>query len=359
MTSMIPVPAHRRVIIGVDTHKYVHAAVAIDDLGAVLDSRTFPADSCGYAQLIDWSLTLGGRLTFGIEGTGSYGAGLTSAVRRRDIGVIEVVRTDRRDRRLRGKSDTLDAENAAKAVLAGVATAIPKSADGVVEMIRTIKVAKDVAVKARTSAMITLKQVLVNAPAELREELQPLSKMLLIRRCAALRPGKVDTITAAAKHTLRAIARRWLDLDTEITAHEKLLTELTTAAAPDLASAFGVGADTAAEMLIVAGDNPDRIHSEAAFARLCGVAPIPASSGMTTRHRLNRGGHRQANAALYRVVIVRMQHHDPTKAYVTRRTAEGKTKSEIIRCLKRLLARELWATMRPLRTPATPTPTAA
>jgi len=347
------------VIIGVDTHKYVHAAVAIDDLGAVLDSRTFPADSCGYAQLIDWSLTLGGRLTFGIEGTGSYGAGLTSAVRRRDIGVIEVVRTDRRDRRLRGKSDTLDAENAAKAVLAGVATAIPKSADGVVEMIRTIKVAKDVAVKARTSAMITLKQVLVNAPAELREELQPLSKMLLIRRCAALRPGKVDTITAAAKHTLRAIARRWLDLDTEITAHEKLLTELTTAAAPDLASAFGVGADTAAEMLIVAGDNPDRIHSEAAFARLCGVAPIPASSGMTTRHRLNRGGHRQANAALYRVVIVRMQHHDPTKAYVTRRTAEGKTKSEIIRCLKRLLARELWATMRPLRTPATPTPTAA
>lgn len=278
MTSMIPVPAHRRVIIGVDTHQYVHAAVAIDDLGAVLDSRSFAADSSGYAQLIDWSLTLGGRLTFGIEGTGSYGAGLTSAVRRRDIGVIEVVRTDRRDRRLRGKSDTLDAENAAKAVLAGVATAIPKSADGVVEMIRTIKVAKDVAVKARTSAMITLKQVLVNAPAELREELQPLSKMVLIRRCAAMRPGSVDTLTAAAKHTLRAIARRWLDLDTEINAHEKLLTGLTTAAAPDLASAFGVGADTAAEMLIAAGDNPDRVRSEAAFARLFGVRRTTGSS---------------------------------------------------------------------------------
>lgn len=352
MTSMFPVPAHRRVIVGVDTHKYVHVAVAIDDLGAVLESRSFAADSSGYTQLLDWTLTLGGQLTFAIEGTGSYGAGLTSAVRRRDIGVIEVMRTDRRDRRLRGKSDTLDAENAAKAVLAGVATAIPKSADGAVEMIRTIKVAKDVAVKARTSAMITLKQVLVNAPPELREELQPLSKMVLIRRCAALRPGKVDTITAAAKHTLRAIARRWHDLDAEITAHTKLLTELTQAAAPDLSEAFAVGPDTAAEILIVAGDNPNRVRSEAAFARLCGVAPIPASSGMTNRHRLNRGVHRQANAALYRVVIVRMQHYDPTKAYVARRTAEGKTKAEIIRCLKRLLARELWAAMRPLRAPA-------
>ncbi len=142
--------------------------------------------------------------------------------------------------------------------------------------------------------------------------------MVLIRRCAALRPGPVTTITAAAKHTLRAIARRWLDLDAEITAHERALSDLTTTAAPNLAAAFAVGPDTAAEILIVAGDNPDRIRSEPAFARLCGVAPIPASSGMTTRHRLNRGGHRQANAALYRVVIVRMQHHQPTKAYVAR-----------------------------------------
>jgi transposase len=333
MTSMTPVPAHRRVVIGVDTHKYVHVAVALNDLGGVLQSRSFSADRGGYDQLLDWAATLGGTLTFAIEGTGSYGAGLTSAVRRRDIGVIEVMRTDRRDRRLRGKSDTLDAENAARAVLAGHATAIPKTADGSVEMIRTVKVAKDVAVKARTSAMITLKQVLVNAPPELREELQPLTKMVLIRRCAGLRPGPITTVTAAVKHALRAIARRWVELHAEITAHEKVLAALTTAAAPDLTAAFAVGPDTAAEMLIVAGDNPDRIRSEPAFARLCGVAPIPASSGMTTRHRLNRGGHRQANAALYRVVIVRMQHHQPTQAYVARRTAEGKTKKEIIRCL--------------------------
>lgn len=347
--SMQHVPPHRRVVVGVDTHKHVHVAVAIDELGAVLDRRSFAADSGGYGQLVDWGESFGGKLTFGIEGTGSYGAGLAGAVRRRGIGTLEVMRTDRRDRRLRGKSDTIDAENAARAVLAGLASAIPKSADGTVEMIRQIKVAKDVAVKARTSAMISLKQVIVNAPDDLRQELQPLSKMALIHRCAALRPGKVTTIIASTKHTLRSIARRWEVLDAEISGHEKLLAELTAQIAPDLAKAFAVGPDTAAEMLIVAGDNPERIRSEAAFARLCGVAPIPASSGMTTRHRLNRGGHRQANAALYRVVIVRMQHHQPTKSYVARRITEGKTKSEIIRCLKRLLARELWAAMRPIR----------
>jgi transposase len=284
-----------------------------------------------------------------VEGTGSYGAGLTSAVRRRDIGVIEVLRTDRRDRRLRGKSDTIDAENAARAVLNQTATSVPKTNDGVVEMIRQIKVAKDVAVKARTAAMITLKSVIVTADPDLREQLQPLSKMALIHRCAALRPGDIDSVTAATKHTLRSIARRWQHLNDEIKAHEALLGELTGQFVPQLVTAFGIGADTAAEMLIVAGDNIDRVRSEPAWARLCGVSPIPASSGMTNRHRLNRGGHRQANAALYRAVIVRMQHHQPTRAYVARRTAEGKTKAEIIRCLKRLLAREVWALLRPLR----------
>lgn len=343
-----PVLRHR-VTIGVDTHKHIHVAVALDDIGGVLDRQRFAANTAGYAQLIDWAATLGTRLTFAIEGTGSYGAGLTSAVRRRGIGVIEVMRTDRRDRRLRGKSDTLDAENAARAALSGTATAIPKAADGTVEMIRQIKVAKDVAVKARTSAMITLKSILVTAPPELREQLEPLSKMALIHRCAALRPGPVTSLNSATKHTLWASARRWQHLDEEIKTHEALLAELTAALVPDLVAAFGIGPDTAAEMVIVAGDNPDRVRSEPAWAKLCGVAPIPASSGMTTRHRFNRGGHRQANAALYRAVIVRMQHHQPTQAYVARRTAEGKTKAEIIRCLKRLLAREIWAHMRPLR----------
>ncbi len=212
--SMQQVPAHRRVVIGVDTHKYVHVAVAIDDLGVILGSRSFVADSSGYTELIDWAVAFGGKSTFGIEGTGSYGVGLASAIRRRGTGgVVEVVRTDRRDRRLRGKSDTIDAENAARAVLAGQATAIPKTADGAVEMIRQVKVAKDIAVKARTAAMISLKQIIVNSPPELREELQPLSKMALIHRCAGLRPGQLTTITASSKYTLRAIARRWQQLN--------------------------------------------------------------------------------------------------------------------------------------------------
>jgi hypothetical protein len=349
---MNPDPRRRRVVIGVDTHKHVHVAVALDAIGGRLGEASFAADGSGYEQLIGWALCFGAKqLMFAIEGTGSYGAGLTAAVRRRDVGVVEVLRTDRRDRRLRGKSDTLDAENAARAGLVGQANAVPKTNDGTVEMLRQVKIAKDTAVKARTAAMISIKAVLVTAAPELRETLQGLPKRTLIARCAALRPGPVDDVTAATKHTLRSLARRWQQLDTEIKDHEKLLTELTTALTPQLVDAFGVGPDTAAELLIVAGDNIDRVHSEAAWARLCGVAPIPASSGMTTRHRLNRGGHRQANAALYRSVIVRMQYHEPTRAYVARRTAEGKTKAEIIRCLKRLLAREIWALMRPLRTP--------
>jgi transposase len=193
----------------------------------------------------------------------AYGAGLTAAVRRRDLGVVEVLRTDRRDRRLRGKSDSLDAENAARAVLSGNATATPKTSDGIVEMLRQIKAAKDVAVKARTAAMVNLKQVLVNAPPDLREQLQPLPKMALIGRCAGLRPGPVNSVAAATKHTLRSIARRWQQLNDEIKTHEKLLGELTGALVPQLVAAFGVGPDTAAELLIVAGDNIGRVRSEA------------------------------------------------------------------------------------------------
>jgi transposase len=202
-------------------------------------TASFPADSDGYGQLFDWAATFGARaLVFAIEGTGSYGAGPTSAVRRRDIGVIEILRTDRRDRRPRGKSDTIDAENAARAVLNNTAASVPKTNDGVVEMIRQIKVAKDVAVKARTAAMITLKAVLVAAEPALREQLRPLSKMALIHRCTGLRPGKVDTLTAATKHTLRSIARRWLQLDDEIKTHEALLGELTGQPVPQLVDAL-------------------------------------------------------------------------------------------------------------------------
>lgn len=290
-------------------------------------------------------------MAFGIEGTGSYGAGVASHLHRQGHRVIEVNRPDRRERRLNGKSDSLDAENAARSVLSGRATATPKAADGQIEMLRQIKIAKDTAVKARTQAIVTLKTLVVTAPPELREQLDGLSKMALIERCAGLRPGPMATPLAATKHSLRELARRWQLLQAEVRGHERHLEILTSAAAPAMVAAFGIGADTAAEMLIVAGDNPDRVRSEPAWAKLCGVCPIPASSGMTNRHRLNRGGHRQANAALYRTVIVRLRFHQPTIDYVARRTAEGRTKSEIIRCLKRYVAREIWAYLHPDRHP--------
>ena len=343
ISSVTRQPAARKVIVGVDTHKHVHVAVAVDILGTRLGDQSFVADSGGYQALITWAEIHGPIEAFGIEGTGSYGAGLAGTVRRAGHRVIEVNRGDRRTRRAAGKSDTIDAEVAARSVLAGQSTAIPKTADGAVEMIRQLKVARDTAVKARTVAMITLKQIVVRAPAPLREALQDLTDRSLLTRCAGLRPGPLDTPTASTKHTLRALARRWTTLAEEIATHDRHLERLTTETSPTLRASFGVGAHTAAEMLILFGDNPDRIRSEAAFAKLCGACPIPASSGMTTgRHRLNRGGHRQANAALYRAVIVRLRFHQPTVNYVARRTADGRTKRDIIRCLKRFLAREIY-----------------
>ena len=342
MSSMTVECRQRKVIVGVDTHKHVHVAVAIDDQGARLGDLTVAADTGGYAQLEAWSKALGRISRFGIEGTGSYGAGLTSYLRRCGHRVVEVNRADRRARRANGKTDTVDAEAAARSVLAGTSTVVPKTGDGLVEMIRHIKIARDTARKGRTSAIITLKALIVNAPAELRESLAGLTDKALLDRCAGFRPGDVVDTIASTKHALRALARRWCDLDAEITGHDQLLDTLTAEASPTLREGYGIGPDTAAEILIVFGDNPDRIRSEAAFAKLCGVCPIAASSGMTNKHRLYRGGHRQANAALYRTVIVRMRFHQPTIDYVARRTSEGLTKKDIIRCLKRFLAREAY-----------------
>ncbi len=342
MPSVTRPEALGKIIVGVDTHKHVHVAVAIDSLGVRIGDLVVPVDTGGYRQLAEWAEDLGQVDAFGIEGTGSYGAGLTSYLRRQGHRIVEVNRGDRRSRRANGKSDTVDAEAAARAVLNGTATAIPKAADGACEMIRQIKVARDTAVKARTSAIITLKALVVNAPASLRESLDGLADKALIDRCAAFRPGEINNPTSSAKHALRATARRWLDLTEEIRGHDTILDELTAATSPTLREGFGIGPDTAAEMLIVFGDNPDRIRSEAAFAKLCGACPVPASSGITNRHRLYWGGHRQANAAIYRTVIVRMRHHQPTIDYVTRRTTEGLSKRDIIRCLKRFVAREIY-----------------
>lgn len=355
MSSTIPV----ELLVGVDTHKDVHAAVAITTNGVRLAATAVPTSSKGCAVLEAWARSMGSVQAFGIEGTGSYGAGLSRFLLERGHAVVEVNRPNRQLRYQKGKSDAVDAESAARAVLAGQADGKPKAGTGAVEMIRHLKVARDTAVKARTQAMQTLKATIVSSPAALREQLDPVrGKMALLRRLAALRPGPLTSTRASAKASLRAIARRWLTLDAEIKQHDAQLETLTAARAPELLQAHGMATGTAAEMLLVVGDNPERIHSEAAFAKLCGACPIPASSGKTVRHRLNRGGNRQANAALYRVVIVRMRGHQPTQDYVRRRTAEGRSKTEIIRCLKRYVAREIFGYLCPRPHPARATATA-
>jgi transposase len=303
-----------------------------------------PTTSSGYQDLLDWARALGTARVFGIEGTGSYGSGATSFLRRQGESIVEVSRPPRKgERRLSGKSDAIDAEHAARAVLSGKASAIPKVGDGAIETIRLVKIARDGAVRIQTQTMVTLKSVLVTAPDELRQELEPLSDFKLVTACASLE-GTFDRgdSRSAVRHLLQVLGRRWLQLHDEVKRHSKVLKKLTAESAPDLVAAFGIGPDIAAEMLVTAGGNPGRIRSESAFAKLCGACPVPASSGTTKRHRLNRGGNRQANAALYRAVVVRMRWHEPTRTYMHRRIAEGLTKREVIRCLKRFVAREIY-----------------
>ncbi len=335
-----------QVVIGVDTHQDKHVAVAIDRQGVRLEELRTVATTNGYEELERWSLGLGEIQAFGIEGTGSYGAGVTRYLTRRGHTVVEVNRPDRSTRYRKGKSDSTDAEMAARAVLAGVADATPKSGEGEVEMIRMLKSAKDSAVKARTQAINQMKALVVTAPAELRETLDGLAAGALVTRCKSFRTGRLDGPLAAARYTLRSLARRYRQLSKEVHDLEAELDRLTRTAAPALVDGFGIGPDTAATLLIAAGSNPDRLHSEAAFASLCGVNPIPASSGKTNRHRLNRGGHRQANAALHRIVVVRLRYDPRTQSYMRRRTREGMSKAEIIRCLKRYVAREVFSALR-------------
>lgn len=337
------------VIVGVDTHKDEHVAVLLDGLGGRLAELLIPAALPGFEQLLAFCLDhvgSGGRLVaFGVEGTGSHGTGLARFLRNHGFTVREAARPPRRgERRMSGKSDAIDAEHAARQVLAGIDMPVPKAADGQVEAIRLIKIARDSAVKARSSAMITLKATLVTASTDLRAALEPLSDHKLIEAAAALPADVAPADPATAMHhALGSLARRWLLLHEEVKDHSRQLKELTKLVAPQLVGAVGIGYDIAAEMLTTAGGNGNRVRSEAAFAKMCGACPIPAGSGKTNgRHRLYRGGNRQANAALYRAVIVRMRWHQPTIDYVTRRTAEGLSKREIIRCLKRYLAREIY-----------------
>jgi transposase len=344
------------VIGGVDTHKHTHYAAAIDGRGAFLGAAEFAASDDGYRELHAWLSGHGRLRAVGVEGTGHFGAPLTRYLSAKGERVLEVNRPNRLARRFEGKSARFDAEQAARSVLSGMARATPKAKTGVVEVIRILRVTRANAIKARTMAFNLLHGVVVTAPSPLRDELVGLTKRTLVNRCARLRPetddlgGLLDDpdrlLVCGTKRSLRELARRFQFLDSEVKGLDVQIRTLVGATAPALVEVFGVGTELAGQFLVTVGDDFGRIKSEAALARICGVAPKPTGSGKTSgRHRLNRSGDRAANSALYLVVLVRMRHHEPTRAYFERRTAEGLSKREIIRCLKRYVVREIYAAL--------------
>ncbi len=335
--------AKAEVTLGVDTHLDVHVAVALDHLGRRLGELSVPTTAKGYDSLVRWAEGFGTVRCAGVEGTSSYGAGITRYLRTAAIPEREVERPKRRHLRRSSKSDSRDAESAARTVLAGETAGEPKSADGYVEMIRALRAARRSAMKARTQAANQLQGLRVTAPDELRHRLCNLSTKELVAVAARFRLGDdPHDVLAATKFALRSVARRYEALTAEIAELDAQLDRLVGQVAPELVSLAGIGTDHAATLLTVAGDNPQRLRSEASFASLCGVSPVEASSGKVVRHRLNRGGNRDANRALYMICLARMRRDRRTKEYVARRTAEGKSKREIIRCLKRYLAREVY-----------------
>jgi transposase len=319
---------------GVDTHAEVHVAGMVDQAGRVLGTREFAATAKGYAAALAWMRGHGELARVGVEGTGSYGAGLARYLAARGIEVAGVIRPNRQARRRRGKSDPADAVAAALAALNREAPGQPKSGDGAVESIRALHVARRGAVKARTQAGNQLRDLIITAPQVLREKLATLPTAERVKLAARFRPGGLASPAGAAKAAMAAAARRHQALTAEITQLDTALQTLLDHAAPaGFLAKNGVGTRVAATLLVTAGGNPGRLRTEASFAALCGASPVDASSGKQRRHRLNRGGDRQANSALWRIVFTRIATDPRTQAYMARRTSEGKTTREIIRCL--------------------------
>ena len=335
---------NRTVVGGVDTHKDLHVAAVVDEVDRVLASQSFATTRHGYKQMLAWMRTFGQLRRVGVECTGTYGAGLLRYMQTAGVEVLEVTTPDKSDRRKRGKDDDLDAQNAAHAAFAGRRTVTPKSRDGMIESLRVLKVCRKTAVAARRVALQLIHNTIVCAPDELREVLRNMTRMQLIRTLAAWRPDLSDyrNLASAYRITLKSLGRRYLELHDEVADLDVMIGALVDELAPKLVARNSIGHESAAQLLLTAGDNSERVHSEASFAALCGVSPVPASSGKVTRHRLNRGGDRAANSALHIIAIGRLRTDPRTKAYVQKRIAEGHSKLEAIRCLKRYIAREVF-----------------
>ena len=331
------------VVGGIDTHLDVHVAAVVNHVGGVLGVESFRTTRVGYRQLVSWLRSHGELALVGVEGTGSYGVGVARYLAGEGIDVVEVDRPNRQTRHRKGKSDPVDAVAAARAALAGTATGSPKRRDGNVEAIRVLMIARRSAVDTRIETLNQLRHVIFTATPEIRARFTGLTPVALTNKARTLRPREGDDpVRYTTLTTIRALGQRVQYLREETKRLNALLRPLIRQTAPTLLEVYGVGYDTAAKLLIAAGDNPERIRSEAAWAHLCGVAPIPASSGKTARHRLNRGGNRQANSALYRIMLTRLRHDQATRDYVARRLTEGKTMGEIGRILKRYVAREVY-----------------
>ena len=319
-------------------------AAVVDEHDRVLGSRCFATTRHGYKLMLTWMRSFGQLQKIGIECTGTYGAGLLRYVQNAGVKVLEVTAPDKSDRRKRGKDDELDAQNAAHAAFTGKRTVTPKSRDGMIESLRVLKACRKTAIAARKVALQLIQTTIVCAPDELREVLRQLTRMQLVRTLAAWRPDLSDyrNVVSAYRIALKSLGRRYLELHDEIADLDVMIGAIVDELAPALVARNSIGPESAAQLLLTAGDNSERLHSEASFAALCGVSPVPASSGKVTRHRLNRGGDRAANSALHIIAIGRLRTDPRTKTYVAKRIAEGHSKLEAIRCLKRYIAREVF-----------------
>lgn len=309
-----------------------------------LPPRCFATTRQGYRQLLQWMRSFGELQRVGVESTGTYGAGLLRHLQAASIDVLEVTAPDRQDRRRRGKDDDLDAQNAAHAAFAGKRVVTPKGRDGMIESLRVLKACRKTAVAARRVALQMIQNTIICAPEELRDLLRTLTRMQLIRTLSAWRPdlSEYRQVVSAYRISLKSLGRRYLELHDEIADLDAMISAIVDELAPSLVARNSIGKKSAAQLLLTAGDNPERIKSEASFAALCGVSPVPASSGKVTRHRLNRGGDRAANSALHIIAIGRVRTDPRTQAYVAKRISEGHSKFEAIRCLKRYIAREVY-----------------
>jgi transposase len=337
------------VIGGADTHKDLHLVAALTQTGERIGCKAFPTNTKGYKDAIKWLCSLGELTRVGIEGSGSYGAGLCRYVKGANITVLEVTGPDKARRRLAGKYDEEDAYQAAEAALSGVRCKPAKDRTSDVEALRPLRVAYDGAVKARTAALNNLDALVIGAEDNLRRRLRDMGGMTRAKTCASLRVCEKNTSSKAKAEVLaiRSIAKRVISLDQEAKALHSEIEALCKGIAPETMALKGIGAHCASKLLLAAGGNIERMEGEAGFSMLCGASPLKASSGKdNNRHRINHGGDRQANSALYTIVIYRMGKDERTKDYVKRRTAEGKSKKDIIRCLKRYVAREVYNTLK-------------